>query len=156
MPEKRGGGGKPQRFDKTTGRYGGDGKIFVRDEHVDEILAHLKQIYETVDTADEPVPRSLSAKAKNYDIRMPDGTIAHLVEGTYIANKHVFSGFGTKSIFRDAEKYVAKHGGVAEDWAKVKGNATLEQSGKTFEAEIHWCENPKLGIRDDFKFKRYL
>ncbi len=89
MAEKKGAGGEPQAYDKSTGRYGVGSRIAKSDE---EKLAHLKRIYDTVDTSDEPIPRSLSAKARNYDVRMPNGEIAHFAEGTHISNKQVFAG----------------------------------------------------------------
>ena len=67
---------KPQEFDERTGEY-----------------------TSLIDLSDEAIPRSLSAKAKNYDIRMPDGGIAHLQEGTHITNKQYVSAIellGTK------------------------------------------------------------
>ena len=58
---------------------------------------------QTIDLSDEPIPRSLSAKAKNYNIRMPDGSVTHLQEGTRITNKQIFAGAGTKTPIRDVD-----------------------------------------------------
>ncbi len=97
------------------------------------------------DLSDEPIPRSLSAKAKNYDIRMPDGSVARIAEGTYITRKQVFAGAGTKKPIRDIYRLVRQYGGSPEKWVKIKAHATLEQNGKSFDAEIHWYEEPTVG-----------
>lgn len=115
-----------------------------------------KELAQEIDLSDEILPRSLGAKWANYPVRMPDGTISSFVEGSRLRNKEVFAGKGTRNTFRNAEKYSEKFGGNAEDWQKVKAEATLEQDGKSFEAEVHWCENSVEGVREDFKFKRYL
>lgn len=142
MAKKKGAGGKPQTFDPKTGLYG-----------IDSVkLERLKRIYDTIDISDEPIPRSLSAKAKNYDIRMPDGGIAHLQEGTHITNKQVFAGAGTKTPIRDVDRLVRQYGGETHKWSKVKANATLELHAKPIDAEIHWYEEPTVG-KVEVKYK---
>ena len=142
MAEKKGAGGKPQTFDPKTGLYG-RGSVK---------LEKLKRIYDTIDTSDEPIPRSLSAKAKNYDIRMPDGSTVHIAEGTHIVNKQVFAGAGTKTPIRDVDRLVRQYGGQAHKWAKLKAFAVIEHKGKTGKAEIHWYEEPTAG-KQEMKIK---
>lgn len=110
---------------------------------------------ETISLPDETIPRSVGAKWANHEIRMPDGSSAHFVEGTKLRNKEVFAGKGTKTPIRDVERLVKTYGGKAENWQKVKGEATLEQNGKSFDAEIHWYDEHDAG-KVDIKFKRYL
>ena len=105
---------------------------------------------------DETLPRSLSARWANYPVRMPDGTTANFVEGSKLHHKEVFAGKGTRTVFNDAPKYVKRQGGNFEDWQKIKAIGTLENGGEPFDAEVHWVENPVLGVKDDWKFKRYV
>lgn len=107
---------------------------------------------QTIDLYDEPIPRSLSAKAKNYDIRMPDGSVAHLQEGTRITNKQIFAGAGTKTPIRDVDRLVSRYGGEADKWTKVKAYAILNHNGKTGKSEIHWYEEPTSG-KQEMKLK---
>lgn len=142
----------PRGQPENAGQFAPKGGGVARSKDTFEKLKHLRRIYETVDTYDEPIPRSLSAKAKNYDIRMPNGDIAHLVEGTHITNKQIFAGAGTKTPIREVDSLVEEYGGSAEKWVKVKANATLEVQGKSFDAEIHWYEEPTVGkVRMKYK-----
>ncbi len=95
--------------------------------------------------ADEYIGKSVGAKVTNYDILMPDGSIAHLAEGTYIKNKEVIAGKGVKRQIDEIEGLVRNYGGKAENWRKMKGLAIIEQDGKTEESEIHWYEEPSVG-----------
>lgn len=151
MAEKKGAGGKPQEFDEESGRYGGNGgataeqlqtsgaKEYRQNTSYTDILATDKD-RNVIKLPDEIMPRSLSAKWANEDILMPDGTIAHFVEGSKLHHEEIFAGKGTKTPIRDVERLVQKYGGRADDWQKVKGIGVLEQYGKTFEAEIHWYQ----------------
>ncbi len=150
MAEKTGAGGKPQEFDERTGEYT---SLPSAGRLVDGYERRFgKKVSGGIDLSDEAIPRSLSAKAKNYDIRMPDGGIAHLQEGTHITNKQVFAGAGTKTPIRDVDRLVRQYGGEAHKWAKVKAVAILNHNGKTGKAEIHWYEEPTTG-KQEMKLK---
>ena len=95
--------------------------------------------------ADEYIGKSVGAKVTNYDILMPDGSIVHLAEGTYIQNKEVIAGKGVKRQIDEIEGLVRNYGGKAENWRKMKGVATIDLDGKYEEAEIHWYEEPTIG-----------
>ncbi len=153
MAEKKGAGGKPQEFDERTGEYTSLPSAVRLVDGYERRFG--KKVSGGIDLSDEAIPRSLSAKAKNYDIRMSDGGIAHLQEGTHITNKQVFAGAGTKTPIRDVDRLVRQYGGEAHKWAKVKANATLELHGKPIEAEIHWYEEPTVG-KVEMKFKQEL
>ena len=103
---------------------------------------------EEITLPDEQLPRSLSARWANYDISMPDGTVVHLVEVTKLHHKEVFAVKGTKTPIRDVARLVLTYGGKAEEWQKIKGFGTLEIDGKSFEAEIHWYEEPSVGKKE--------
>ena len=95
---------------------------------------------------DEKIPRSLSARWANEDIALPDGTVAHFVEGTKLHHIQVFAGKGTKTPIRDVDRLVKTYGGKAEDWQKVKGIGTIAFSnGETEEAELHWYQTNDTG-----------
>lgn len=60
----------------------------------------------------------------------------------------MFAGKGTKTPIRDVARLVLTYGGKAEEWQKIKGFGTLEIDGKSFEAEIHWYEEPSVGKKE--------
>ena len=104
--------------------------------------------------ADEYIGKSVGAKAANYDILMPDGSIVHLAEGTYITNKEVIAGRGKPSThIREIDRLVQEYGGDPKKWSKVKGIGTLDVEGEYLRAELHWYEEPHIG-KVDFKLKR--
>lgn len=83
------------------------------------------------------------------------GEMYHLVEGTYIRNKEVFAGKGTRNIYRKATEYSKKYGGKTEDWMHVKGIGHIETDDGDREAEIHWSECETVGKVELF-VKRWL
>lgn len=95
---------------------------------------------------DETLPRSLSARWANYDIILEDGTIAHLQEGSKLHHKEVIAGKGRKRKIDEIDGLVARHGGNADNWIKVKAFGIIVKSnGETEEREIHWYEEPTVG-----------
>ena len=105
---------------------------------------------------DEQLPRSLSAKWANEDIKMPNGDIAHFVEGSKITHKEVFAGKGTKTGIRDLERLMKKYpNSKPELWQKVKAYAEIDWNGEHISAEIHWYEEPSVG-RIEVKYKKEL
>lgn len=108
---------------------------------------------DTISLPDEYLPKSLGAKWGNYEINMPDGGIAHFVEGSKLQNKEVFAGKGCKRKIDDIDRLVKTYGGEAENWQKVKAIATIEYNDEIYKAEIHWYEEKTVG-KHEFKFKR--
>ena len=104
---------------------------------------------------DEIIPRSLSAKWRNYEIAMPDGTVAHFAEGSKLQDIQVFAGKGTKKPIRDVERLVRMYGGKEEDWMKVKGFGTIVmENGEEELVELHWYQGTdpeKRGIKAKIK-----
>lgn len=151
MAQKKGAGGKPQTYDKATGRYGSSSATPAE-------LLRLKELgieEDVIRLPDEVIPRSLSARWANYDIAMPDGSVAHFVEGTKLHNVEVFAGKGTKTTIRDVDRLVRTYGGKAEDWQKVKGIGTIDHNGGEGSAEIHWYQ-VNGSEKEEIKFKRYV
>lgn len=123
---------------------------------VDELKKEQEiQLPQTLRLPDETLPKSLSARWINQDIKMPDGTVAHFVEGSKLHNIEVFAGKGTKTSIRDVERLVKKYGGQAENWQKVKGIGMIKHNEEEAEAELHWYYEPSQG-KQEIKFKRYL
>lgn len=110
---------------------------------------------DTIPLPDEQLPRSIGAKWENADIFMPDGSIAHFVEGTKLQNKEVFAGKGCRRKIDIVDRLVSKYpGSNADAWQKVKGIAYIElPTGEILHAEIHWFEEPTVG-RIGTKYKR--
>lgn len=105
---------------------------------------------------DIQIGRSLGAKSKNYDIMdLSTGEIFHLVEGSRLQNVEVFCGKGTKTIFRDAEKYALRYGGETQDWQHAKGIGLVDYFGEEIAAELHWVQCEGIG-RFEFFVKEWL
>lgn len=105
---------------------------------------------------DIEIGRSVSAKAKNYDVLdLANGEIFHFVEGTHLQNVEVFAGKGTKSVYRKAYVYANKYGGKPEEWQHVKGNGILDYYGEHRRAAVHWSQHDVYG-KHDFFVKEWL
>lgn len=110
---------------------------------------------DTIPLPDEQLPRSVGAKWENADIFMPDGSIAHFVEGTKLQDKEVFAGKGCRRKIDVIDRLVSKYpGSDADEWQKVKATATIVWKDVSDQAEIHWYEEATIG-KIDFKFKRW-
>ena len=92
--------------------------------------------------------RSIGAKWKNYDILLPDGSIAQLTEGTRITNIEVMAGKGRNRKIDIIDVLVNKYGGNLNEWQKVKGIGyvdDIDNDGESYKAELHWYEEPTVG-----------
>ena len=155
MASKIGAGGKPQEYDESTGRYGdspdytGKGKEYRQNTPYEEILGK-----DTIPLPDETLPRSVGARWANYDIQMPDGSVAHFQEGSKLHHKEVFAGKGCKRKIDQVDMLVERYGGKAEEWQKVKAIGTIvKENGEIEEVEVHWYEEPTVG-KINLKYKR--
>ena len=128
---------------KVEGIYNSDGE--------------LDKLREIIKLPDEQLPHSVGAKWRNFDISMPDGTVAHFVEGTKLQDKEIFAGKGCKDKIRDISYLVNKYkGSVDSEWQKVKAKAEIvTKYGEVLTAEIHWYEEPTVG-KVEFKCKKEL
>lgn len=123
-----------------------------------ETETEIKQLAsaEITNLRNEYVGRSVGAKAQNYDILdLRTGEMFHLSEGTYLRDKKVFAGKGTKVPYRDAYKYAERFGGKEEDWQHVKAVGTIDYEGESRNAEIHWSQCESYG-KHDFFIKEWL
>lgn len=96
--------------------------------------------------------RSLSAKAMNYDIELPDGEITHLTEGTRISNVKVIAGKGRERKIDEIATLLLKYGGIEEEWQKKKGIGYVDYQSESYKVELHWYEEPNAG-RHKWKVK---
>lgn len=104
------------------------------------------------------IGRTLSARAKNYDIEdSQSGKVYHFLEGTEISSVEVFAGKGVRKKLRP--EVVAglrrQYGGRSKDWQHVKGVGTIDLGDRSKTAEVHWFQEPTVG-KIKFKIKRWL
>jgi hypothetical protein len=105
---------------------------------------------------DISIHRSVGAAAKNYDVRLPNGTYSKLVESTKITKVFTFAGKGTNRKIDVAEHLEKQYNVPKGDWKKVRGDGfVIDESGKNRHAELHWFESEKTG-RIKMKAKRYF
>ncbi|MDY4190776.1 MAG: hypothetical protein SOX72_00970, partial [Oscillospiraceae bacterium] len=100
------------------------------------------------------VGKSLGAKAKNYDIELPDKEIVHLTEKSRISMVQTIAGYGRDRQIDEIHVLVDKYGGDPEKWQKKKGVGYVDFHGESYKAEIHWYEEPSVG-KVKFKAKAH-
>lgn len=98
------------------------------------------------------IPRSVGARGANYEIELPDGETTHLTEGTRITNIKVIAGKGRDRQIDEIDILLARWGGSADEWQKKKGMGFVDYAGESYEAELHWYEEPTAG-RHKWKVK---
>lgn len=96
------------------------------------------------------IGRSLGAMAKNYDVKLPDGTISKLTEGTNISDIEVFAGKGTNVELRVKHYLVENYGGKADNWQHTKGRGFVDTPNGSKKAVLHWFEEETVGIVEMF------
>ena len=99
------------------------------------------------------IRKSLGAKAKNYDVKLPDGSYIRLTEGTRIENIETIAGKGRNRKVDIIDLLLHDHEGSMEDnWQKKKGIGYVDIDRESYKAELHWREEPTVG-KVDFKVK---
>ena len=99
------------------------------------------------------INRSLGAKAKNYDVKMPNKEIVHLTEGTSITHVSVIAGKGRNRKIDMVDVLLDKYPGTQEaEWVKAKGVGYIDYDGESYKTELHWYEEPSVG-RVEWKVK---
>ena len=96
------------------------------------------------------IGRSVGAMAKNYEVRLPDGTISKLTEGTDIVDIEVFAGKGTNVELRVKHHLVENYGGKADNWQHTKGRGFVDTPNGSKKAMLHWFEEETIGIVEMF------
>lgn len=102
--------------------------------------------------------RTLSARAKNYDVLDPEsGEFFKFVEGSSIQDAQVFAGKGCKKPLNMevANGLAEQIGGSPSKWQHAKGKGVINYYGEERKAEIHWFQEETMG-KHKFKVKRWL
>lgn len=95
---------------------------------------------------DIEIGKSVGAKAKNYDIRLPNNEIVHLSEGTRITNVQVIAGKGRNRKIDMVAVLIDRYPGTKEtEWQKVKGIGYIDYQGENYKAVLHWYQEPSVG-----------
>lgn len=112
-----------------------------------------KSVDNSVENGIINIGRSLGAKAKNYDIKLPDKEVVHLTEGTSVTKINTIAGKGRNRKIDMIDALIEKYPGTNEnEWAKKKGVGYIDYDGESYKAELHWYEEPSVG-RVEWKVK---
>lgn len=99
------------------------------------------------------IGRSLGAKAKNYDVKLPSREIVHLTEGTSVTHVNIIAGKGRNRKIDIVNVLLDRYPGTQEsEWVKAKGVGYIDYDGESYKAELHWYEEPSVG-RVEWKVK---
>ena len=99
------------------------------------------------------IGRSLGAKAKNYDVKLPNREIVHLTEGTSVTHVNIIAGKGRNRKIDIVNVLLDRYPGTQEsEWVKAKGVGYIDYDGESYKAELHWYEEPSIG-RVEWKVK---
>lgn len=99
------------------------------------------------------IGRSLGAKAKNYDVKLPNREIVHLTEGTSVTHVNIIAGKGRNRKIDIVNVLLDRYPGTQEaEWVKAKGVGNIDYDGESYKAELHWYEEPSVG-RVEWKVK---
>lgn len=104
---------------------------------------------------DIEIGRSLGAAAFRDNVKLPNGEIVKVTEGSKITKVFTFAGKGAKKPLRVAEALAEQYGVDAERWTHKRGDGYVDVDGKSKHAELHWFEHPDVG-RIKMKVKRYF
>jgi uncharacterized protein with gpF-like domain len=99
------------------------------------------------------IGRSLGAKVKNYDVKLPNREIVHLTEGTSVTHVNIIAGKGRNRKIDIVNVLLDRYPGTQEsEWVKAKGVGYIDYDGESYKAELHWYEEPSIG-RVEWKVK---
>lgn len=99
------------------------------------------------------IGRSLGAKARNYDVKLPNREIVHLTEGTSVTHVNIIAGKGRNRKIDIVNVLLDRYPGTQEsEWVKAKGVGYIDYDGESYKAELHWYEEPSVG-RVEWKVK---
>ena len=99
------------------------------------------------------IGRSLGAKAKNYDVKLPNREIVHLTEGTSVTHVNIIAGKGRNRKIDIVNVLLDRYPGTQEsEWVKAKGVGYIDYDGESYKAELHWYEELSVG-RVEWKVK---
>lgn len=70
-----------------------------------------------------------------------------LVKGSQVTSIYNFAGKGTKRAVDIEPGLIQRFGGIKGEWQHTSGNGYLSINGKAKHAEIHWFQEPSVGIK---------
>ena len=92
------------------------------------------------------IGRSLGAKAKNYQVKLPNGEYTKLTDGSRITNIVTIAGKGRTRQIDEIDTLLYKYPDSDRfEWMKKKGVGYVDYSGKSYKTELHWYEEPSVG-----------
>lgn len=81
------------------------------------------------------------------EIRVMPGQYGRAQPGTSVTKIHTFAGRGSQKPLRVEDRLVERYGGQKGQWQHTTGDVVIKQSsGKTDTAEVHWFQEPSVGI----------
>jgi hypothetical protein len=82
--------------------------------------------------------------------------LAALVDGAVITKVRIFAGPQVRSNLRVKQHLADNYEGTADYWTHVKGETVLNLKSEAFDAELHWFQEPDVGIVELYvkKWKR--
>lgn len=104
---------------------------------------------------DIQIMKSVGAAAYRDEVKLLDGKIGKIAEGTKITKVYTFAGKGTGKPVKVAKYLSKQYKGVPEsEWKKVRGDGYVEDAeGRITHTELHWFESKQTG-RIKMKVKR--
>ncbi len=112
----------------------------------DARIANSERIAQKNDQQLTPAQRENRAKAiaqRNMAMDLGSGEKYQIIGR--INDPTIFAGKGTKTVYRDADKFAEKYGGRVEDWKHGKGVGIVDVDGEHIRAALHWSEIEGLG-----------
>lgn len=83
-------------------------------------------------------------------IRIKIGEYRQAAPGSAITKIHNFAGKGTKKELRIEKRLIAQYGGKPGQWQHTTGDVQINYQGETRAAEVHWFQEPSVGIVQPF------
>ena len=88
-------------------------------------------------------------------VKLPDGGLTQLSNGTEITKIVVFAGKGTKKVLKIAEVLEKRYNTPPGGWMHTRGEGFVDVDGTPQRAELHWFEHDEIG-RVLMKVKRWF
>ena len=104
---------------------------------------------------DIQVGRSLGAKYKGDEVKLPDGSYTNLTEGTRITGIVSIAGKGNGDRIDEIDGLIERFGGNRSEWSKRRGTGYVDDLGMSRRCELHWYEEPSVG-RVKMKVKKFF
>ena len=86
-------------------------------------------------------------KAENFPkIMVKEKEYSFVAPGTTVTKIYNFAGKGSKKALRVESKMIQQYGGKQGEWQHTTGDAVITYKGETKIAEVHWFQEPSVGI----------